>query len=57
MMHLFLLLSALFLGVRCASDGNKDSWADFWKDVRGDNMEMKGFSDHSQSAKDDAKGC
>jgi hypothetical protein len=25
----------------CASEGRKGQWDEFWKDVRGDNMEMK----------------
>jgi hypothetical protein len=25
----------------CASEGHKGQWDDFWKDVRGDNMQMK----------------
>ena len=44
MKRLCVLLCALFAGLGCAgcaSDGKQGSWDDFWKDVRGDNMEMK----------------
>ena len=27
----------------CATQGQKGPWDDFWKDLRGDNMEMRGF--------------
>jgi hypothetical protein len=36
------LLSLLFFGSGCASDSSKAEWREFWKDVRGDNMQMKG---------------
>jgi hypothetical protein len=52
-MRLFLLLCLLLFAGGCASDGSKDQWNEFWKDLRGDNMEMRGFSDHhSDSDKD-----
>jgi hypothetical protein len=44
MKRLGVLLCALFVALAfsgCASDGKKGQWDDFWKDVRGDNMEMK----------------
>jgi hypothetical protein len=44
MKRLCVLLCAL-IGVvafcGCASEGHKGQWDDFWKDVRGDNMQMK----------------
>jgi hypothetical protein len=46
------LLGVLFFATGCASAGGKDQWADFWKDLRGDNMEMRGFNDQSDSTKD-----
>jgi hypothetical protein len=39
---LFLALCTLFGGLGCAGDGGK--WDEFWKDVRGDNMKMRGES-------------
>jgi hypothetical protein len=44
MKRLCVLLCALFLGLGCASDVDKAKWNDAWKDARGDNMQMKGFS-------------
>jgi len=44
MKRLCVLLCALigaFAISGCASEGTKGQWDDFWKDVRGDNMEMK----------------
>jgi hypothetical protein len=41
MKRLCVLLCALFLVAGCASDGDKGAWDEFWKDLRGDNMEMK----------------
>jgi hypothetical protein len=44
MKRLCVLLCALVgtLAVSgCASEGHKGQWDEFWKDVRGDNMEMK----------------
>jgi hypothetical protein len=46
MKRLCLVICALCLGLGCASEGNKEQWAEFWKDVRGENMQMRGrFSD------------
>lgn len=39
MKWLILLLGALLCGAGCASD--KGEWAEFWKDVKGENMEMQ----------------
>ena len=36
----FALLVGLLLGPGCVSDGKKSPWDDFWKDLRGDYMEM-----------------
>jgi hypothetical protein len=38
------LAFCLFLGSGCASDSDKAQWDAFWKDLRGDNMKMRGFS-------------
>jgi hypothetical protein len=38
------LLFCVLLGSGCASDADKAQWAAFWKDLRGENMEMRGFS-------------
>ena len=48
MKRLWWLLGALILCAGCASDGKKSDWDDFWKDLRGDNMEMKGFSSRDE---------
>jgi hypothetical protein len=39
-----VLLCAVCLGLDlgCESDGGKSQWAEFWKDVRGENMQMRG---------------
>jgi hypothetical protein len=44
-------LLALGLSLGCASDGDKDPWGPFWKDLRGDNMQMRGWSDNSPAQK------
>lgn len=31
----------LLIGAGCAADGQKGQWDEFWKDVRGENMEMR----------------
>jgi hypothetical protein len=47
-----VLFCALLFCLGCASEENKGMWDDFWKDVRGDNMQMRhGFS--SPSGTDD----
>jgi hypothetical protein len=38
------LLVTLLLSPGCASDSDKAQWAEFWKDVRGENMEMGSHS-------------
>ena len=38
---LMCVLCGLLFSPGCASDGDKAQWADFWRDVRGDNMKMK----------------
>jgi hypothetical protein len=35
----FALIFLACLG--CASDGDKGQWDEFWKDLRGDNMQMR----------------
>ena len=39
---LWVLVFTLLAG-GCATQGQKGPWDDFWKDLRGDNMEMRGF--------------
>ena len=39
---LFLLLLSC---AGCASNGEKSMWDEFWKDLRGDNMKMRGDFD------------
>jgi hypothetical protein len=42
MRRLCVLLCALVAVAGCASDGSgKSQWDEFWKDLRGENMEMK----------------
>jgi hypothetical protein len=43
MRRLLFLLGALCLVLGCAS-GDKAQWDEVWKDARGDNMQMRGFS-------------
>jgi hypothetical protein len=43
MRRLCVLVLAMFLGVGCAAEGQKGQWDEFWKDVRGDNMQMRTF--------------
>ncbi len=35
---------ALLLTAGCAAQGEKSQWDDFWKDLRGDNQQMRGWS-------------
>jgi hypothetical protein len=43
MRRLRALFCALLLGLAgCASDGSKGQWDEFWRDMRGDNMKMRG---------------
>jgi hypothetical protein len=35
------LFALSFACAGCASEGGKAQWDDFWKDVRGDNMQMR----------------
>jgi hypothetical protein len=44
MTRLCVLLCALLLAPGCAGDGQKGQWDEFWKDLRGDNMQMRGDS-------------
>jgi hypothetical protein len=42
MIRLWVLLCALIMGLAgCATEGQKGSWDEFWKDLRGDNMKMR----------------
>jgi hypothetical protein len=36
----FALLFGLLSGSGCASEDGKGQWDEFWKDLRGDNMQM-----------------
>lgn len=38
-----LVFTLLVSGCATATPGQKGPWDDFWKDLRGDNMEMRGF--------------
>jgi hypothetical protein len=38
---LMLVCALLFGAAGCAADGDKDPWAEFKKDLRGDNMKMR----------------
>jgi hypothetical protein len=42
MIRLCVVLCALFLGFGCASEGDKAMWESAIKDLRGDNMQMRG---------------
>jgi hypothetical protein len=45
-----VLICALFLGIGCASDGDKAMWEGVLKDLRGDNMQMRsGFSEMKET--------
>jgi hypothetical protein len=41
MKRLCLLLGLVLFGAGCSSDANKGQWADFWRDLRGDNQQMR----------------
>ena len=41
MLRSCVLISALFLGIGCASEGDKAMWEGAMKDLRGDNMQMR----------------
>ena len=42
MMRFCVLFCAMFIGVGCSSDSDKAQWDAFWKDVKGENMQMRG---------------
>jgi hypothetical protein len=48
-----MLALALFFCAGCASDADKGQWDEFWKDMRGDNMKMRGFGEGKGSASRD----
>jgi hypothetical protein len=41
MKRLCVCAGALFFCLGCSSDGDKDQWDAFKKDLRGDNMQMR----------------
>jgi hypothetical protein len=41
MRRLWVLVCALLVCAGCAGDGDKGSWSEALKDLRGDNMEMR----------------
>jgi len=43
MKRLCVLLCAVFFCLGCAAE-DQGKWDEFWKDARGDNMQMRGFS-------------
>jgi hypothetical protein len=47
MLRLGLLICALLFLSGCASDAGNGSWEGVWKDLRGDNMQLRGFSDRN----------
>jgi hypothetical protein len=53
MKRLCVLVFALFLCAGCASDRDKGQWDEFWKDMRGDNMKMRGFGEGGSTASHD----
>ena len=42
MMRFCVLFCAMFISVGCSSDSDKAQWDAFWKDVKGENMQMRG---------------
>jgi hypothetical protein len=55
MRRLCVLAFVLLLGFGCAADGDKGSWDEVFKDLRGDNMQMRnnfgGGSDSSATTR------
>jgi hypothetical protein len=43
-MRYLCMLVLLLAGAGCAADGEKSQWDEVLKDLRGDNMQMRGFS-------------
>jgi hypothetical protein len=43
MKRLCVLFCAVFFCLGCAAE-DQGKWNEFWKDARGDNMQMRGFS-------------
>jgi hypothetical protein len=41
MKRIAIISCALLFVCGCASDSDKAKWADCWKDLRGDNMQMQ----------------
>jgi hypothetical protein len=49
-----VLVSVVFFALGCASDADKSQWDAFWKDLRGENMQMKGSLSGMQEWQDHA---
>ncbi len=43
MSRLFVLVFVLCCCAGCTSDSQKSQWDAVWSDMRGDNMQMRGF--------------
>ena len=41
MMRVSAFVVVLFIAAGCATEGDKAQWNEFWKDLRGDNMQMQ----------------
>jgi hypothetical protein len=51
MKRCWLLIGVLTLATGCVADGKNGSWDEVWKDLRGDNMQMR--SSFSKMTADD----
>jgi hypothetical protein len=47
MTRLVVIFCSTLLCLGCAGDSDKAQWNDFWKDLRGDNMQMRGAFSHA----------
>jgi hypothetical protein len=45
MMRVSAFVVVLFIAAGCATEGDKAQWNEFWKDLRGDNMQMQSDKD------------
>jgi hypothetical protein len=53
MTRLCVLVFIVFCCAGCAGEGQKSQWDEVWKDMRGDNMKMRGFG---TAAKESGEG-